>query len=68
MVLVKEILWQLTHVFTIFELSGSYLASVLEITIFVQDFMHFILYFGFQVQVFEQSWDHFLNFLSFSVF
>ena len=68
MILIKEVLWQLAHILTILEFSGSYLGGVLKITIFIQDFMDLILDFSLQVQIFKQSGDHIANLLGLSVF
>ena len=53
MILIKEVLWQLAHILTILEFSGSYLGGVLKITIFIKDFMDLILDFSLQVQIFK---------------
>jgi hypothetical protein len=53
MVLIKEVLWQLTHVLAVLKLSGCDLGGVLEISILIKNFMNFILDFGFQVQILE---------------
>ena len=63
MILVKEKLWQLAHVFAILEFSGSDLASLSEIAVLVEHFVHFVFNSGFEIEVFQKAWNHVLNFL-----
>ena len=68
MVLIKKVLWELAHVLAVFELGGSDLRSVLEISVFVENLMDLVFDFGLQIQILEKSGDHVTYLLGLGIF
>lgn len=67
MILVEEVARKLTHILTILELGCSDLTGLFEVAVFIKSLVNFILYLGFQVQVFQQPWNHLADFLRFGL-
>lgn len=50
-ILIKEVFWKLAHISAIFELGGSYLVDISEVSAFVQDLVDLVLYLGLQIEI-----------------